>query len=95
MVEEEFDENFEMRNFALYSKKHDIPATKNEIKLLLSLQKIRTLEEEETELATIKRYVVTLRKDLTAEFQDEFVVKNSDLLAKLTSLKQDSGEIKK
>ena len=32
----EFDKNFEMKNFALYSKKHDIPATTTEIKYLLA-----------------------------------------------------------
>jgi len=42
---ENFEQYFEMKNFALYSKKHDIPATTNEIKELINLLLAKQQEE--------------------------------------------------
>jgi hypothetical protein len=42
---ESFEQDFEMKNFALYSKKHDMPATTNEIKELISFLLAKQQEE--------------------------------------------------
>jgi len=42
----EFGKKFEMKNFALYSKKHDIPATITEIKHFLTTHTIKLLQAE-------------------------------------------------
>lgn len=44
-TKEEFDKKFEMKNFSLYSKKHDIPATTTEIECLIRESQLAVIEE--------------------------------------------------
>ena len=73
-------------------------AITDRVEKLLSLQKIRTLEEVEKLSKEMRQdFLKTLGLEIVRyeEVFDWFDDSFTNLLAKLTSLKQDSGEIKK
>jgi hypothetical protein len=94
IVEEEIDDILIYLDYGVISKEH----AKRGVLSLLSLQKIRTLEEVEEivkERIDMFKKIIGLGQRESAYDATKKAEELSELLAKLTSLKQDSGEIKK